>query len=69
MEGSKERGRKDKKLASRKTQWLSLGRSEQKNREDGAKCRKASRWMRRLRMIDQQGRWTGDDSGSGKSQH
>jgi hypothetical protein len=69
MEGSEERGRKGKKRASWETHWLSLGRSEKKNREDGAKCVKPSHWMRRSRMTDQQGRWTEDDLGSGKIQH
>ena len=46
---------------------LSPGRSEQKSRKDGEKCGKASHWMRRLRMIEQQGIWIEDDSGSGKS--
>jgi hypothetical protein len=46
--------------------WVEVSK---KNRKDGAKCGKASRWMRRSRMTDQQGRWTEDDSGSGKIQH
>jgi hypothetical protein len=46
---------------------LSLGQSEKKRIKDGAKCGKESRWMRRSRMIDQQGRRIMDKSVRGKT--
>jgi hypothetical protein len=47
MEGSEEQGSKGKKRAVWEKQWLSLGRSEKKKKEDGEKCGKAGSWMRR----------------------
>ena len=43
-----------------------MGRSEQKNREDGAKSEKQIHWMRISKMTDQQGIWIEDKSASGK---
>jgi hypothetical protein len=43
-----------------------MGRSGQRSRKEGAKKGKASRWKRRPRKTDQQGRWIVDNSTSGK---
>jgi hypothetical protein len=41
-------------------------RSKKKSRKEGAKPKKASRWMRRSGMTDKQGIWIEDNSDSGK---
>jgi hypothetical protein len=67
MEGVKNKEEKVKiKLCRRHSncQWVEVSK---RDRKDGAKYGNASHWMRRSRMIDQQGRWIEDNSTNGKS--